>query len=92
MKLRFYHPLDMKVRHSRNVLPSPITVVGNKETKSDTSSLACGPMPNVMAALLNLGGTLGSMPQRRANLLKLAWVPQTNEMISGASGPKFTIL
>jgi len=26
------------------------------------------------------------------NPLKLPWVPQTNEMISAASGPKFTIL
>jgi len=67
MKLRFYYSLDMKVRHSGNVLPSPITVVGNKKTKSNTSSLACGPMPNVMAALLNLGGTLGSMPQSLAD-------------------------
>ena len=29
---------------------------------------------------------------RMRNLLKLAGVPQTNEAISAASGPKFTIL
>jgi len=36
--------------------------------------LECGPMPNVMVALPNIGGA------------------QTNETISAASGPKFTIL
>jgi len=44
-------------------------------------------MPNVMAALLNIGGALCSTPP-----LKLPGVPQTNERISAASGPKFTIL
>jgi len=63
-------------------------------------------MPNVMAALPNIGGTLSSTPQSLAdayyyivacsnaaktrNPLKLAGVPQTNETISAASGPKFT--
>jgi len=66
-------------------------------------------MPNVMAALPNIGGALCSMLQsfwltltgrvpcsNDASmwnpLLKLAGVPQTNEMISAASGPKFAIL
>jgi len=64
-------------------------------------------MPNVMVALPNIGGALCSMPQSLAdvttrvpcsnaaktrNPLKLAGVPQTNETISAASGPKFTIL
>jgi len=64
-------------------------------------------MPNVMAALPNIGGALRSTPQSLANAhtrvpcsnaantrnpLKLAEVPQTNERISTASGPKFTIL
>jgi len=64
-------------------------------------------MPNVMAALPNTGGTLCSTPQSLAdahyytpcsnaatkrNPLKLPGVPQTNETISAASGPKFTIL
>jgi len=64
-------------------------------------------MPNVMVALLNIGGALCSMPQTLAdahyqmpcsnaaktrNTLKLAVVPQTNERISAARGPKFTIL
>ena len=65
-------------------------------------------MPNVMAALPIIGGALCSTPQSFAdahysrvpcsnaaktrNLLKLAGVPQTNETITGASGPKFTIL
>ena len=64
-------------------------------------------MPNVMAALLIIGGALCSTPQSLAdahagvpcnnaaetrNPLNLAGVPQTNETISSASGPKFTIL
>jgi len=32
-----------------------------------TTQLECGPMPNVMAALLNIGGTLCSMPQSFAD-------------------------
>jgi len=64
-------------------------------------------MPNVMAALPHIGGALCSTPQSLAaantrvpcsnaaktrNPLKLPGVPQTNENISAASGPKFTIL
>jgi len=64
-------------------------------------------MPNVMAALLNIGGALYSTPQSLAdahyympcsnaaktrNQLKFGGVPQTNETISAASGPKSTIL
>ena len=64
-------------------------------------------MPNVMAALPNIGGALCSTPQSLAathywsavsnaaktrNPMKFAGVPQTNETISAASGPKFTIL
>ena len=60
-----------------------------------------------MVALPNTGGALCSTPQSLAglttttsrpnaaktrNLLKFAGVPQTNETISAASGPKFTIL
>ena len=64
-------------------------------------------MSNLMVALWNIGGALCSTPQTLAdahyqmpcsnatktrNLLKLAWVPQTNQTISAANGPKFTIL
>jgi len=65
-------------------------------------------MPNVMAALPNIGGALCSTPQSLAdahytkvtcsnaaktrNPSKLAGLPQTPEPISAASGPKFTIL
>jgi len=65
-------------------------------------------MPNVMAALPSIGGALCSTPQNLAdahyykvlcsnaaktrNQLKFGGVPQTNETISAASGPKFTIL
>ena len=69
--------------------------------------LECGPMPNVMVALPNIGGALCSMPQSLADAhyympcsnaaktrkpLKVAMVPQTPETISAANGPKFTIL
>jgi len=64
-------------------------------------------MPNVMVALLNIGGALCSMPQSLAdahyympcsnaaktrNQLKFAGLPQTGKPISVAIGPKFTIL
>jgi len=65
------------------------------------------PMPNVMAALPNIGGALVqrrkvwltptttvpcSNAAKTRNPLKLDGVPQTNERISAASGPEFTIL
>jgi len=43
-------------------------------------------MPNVMAALPNIGDC------QEGNPLKLAGVPQTSGPISAASGPKFAIL
>ena len=65
-------------------------------------------MPNVMAALPNIGGALCSTPQSLADAhyliavqqnavktqktLKLAGVPQTTGPISAASRPKFAIL
>jgi len=55
-------------------------------------------MPNLMAALPNIGGALCSTQHRSSDdgktqkPLKFAGVPQSNEMISAASWPKFTIL
>ena len=64
-------------------------------------------MPNVMAALPNIGGALCSrhkiwlmsttrVPSSNAaktrNPLKFAAVPQTHQQISAVSGPKLTIL
>ena len=64
-------------------------------------------MPNVMVALPNVGGALYSTPQSLADAhyympcsnaaktrkqLIFGRVPQTNETVSPASGPKFTIL
>jgi len=64
-------------------------------------------MPNVMAALPNIGGALCSTPQSLADAhtgvpcsnaakmrisLKFAGVPQTRQQISAASGLKFTKL
>jgi len=73
-----------------------------------TKKLECGPMPNVMAAIPNIGGILCSTPQSLADAhyltavqqnaaktqktLKLAGVPQTTGRISAASRPKFAIL
>jgi len=69
--------------------------------------LECGPMPNVMVALPNIGDTLCSMPKvllmlttwlpcsnaaKMRKPLTLAGVPQTTGPISAASRPKFTIL
>jgi len=69
--------------------------------------LECGPMPNVMAALPNVGGAFCSAPQslvdaryrvqcsnaaKTRNPLKLARVPQTRQQMPTVSGPKFTIL
>jgi len=64
-------------------------------------------MPNVMVTLPNIGSALYSIPQSLANAhyympcsnaaktrnpLKCGGVPQSNEKISAASGPNFTIL
>jgi len=64
-------------------------------------------MPNVMVALPNIGGALCSTPKvwltpttrvpcsnaaKTRNQLKFAGLPQTNETISAASGPKFIVL
>jgi len=64
-------------------------------------------MPNVMAALPNIGGALCPTPQsllspttsavtlnatKMRNPLKFTGVPQTRQRISAASGSKFTIL
>jgi len=59
-------------------------------------------MPKVMAVVPNIGGALCSTPQslvdahyysaKMRNPLKLVVVSQTNEPISAASGPQFTIL
>jgi len=61
--------------------------------------LECGPMPNVMVAVQRRKVWLTPttrMPCSNAaktpNPLKFVGVPQTNETISAASGPKFTIL
>jgi len=94
------------------LFPANLLLVFKKKLKTlknnykNILKLQFGQMPNVMAALPNIG--LCSTPQSLANIhyhsvvqynaanvrkpLNLAGVPQTNEMISAASGPKFTIL
>jgi len=60
-------------------------------------------MPNVMAALPNIGGALCSTPQSLANAhyysavqdakpVEISWVPQTPEPTSAVSRPKFAVL
>jgi len=64
-------------------------------------------MPNVMAALPNIGGALCSMPQSLADAqyyssvqlrcqdakpVEICRVPHTTGPISAANGPKFAIL
>jgi len=77
------------------------------EIKRGKKELECGPMPNVMAALPNIGGALSgqrrkvwltpntgvpcSNAAKTRNPLKLAGMPQTTRPISAASGPKFAI-
>ena len=86
-----------------------------QESSHNTSNIACqwkitlecGPMPNVMVALPNIGGDFCSTPQSLAdahywmpcsnaaktrNPLKFAGVPQSTGSISAVGGPKFTIL
>jgi len=50
-----------------------------------STQLECGPLPNVMAALSNIGGALCSTPQSLADA-------QTPEPISAVSEPNFAIL
>jgi len=62
---------------------SPVSHRDHQKRTELFLKLECGPMPNVMAALPNIGGALS---------LKFVGVPQTPEPISAVSGPKFTIL
>jgi len=81
------------------------TTAENRRRKK--KNYKCGPMPNVMAALPNIGGAFVQrrkvwltpttrVPRSNAaktrNPLKFTEVPQTRQQISAASGPKFTIL
>ena len=47
------------------------SVIQSRQPKAcslqDIHQLECGPMPNVMAALLNIGGALRSTPQSSAD-------------------------
>ena len=78
-----------------------------RKTLETSLKLECGPMPNLMVALPNIGGALCSTPQSLADAhywvpcsnaaktqkpLKFAGVPQTRQQISAVCRPKFTIL
>ena len=77
------------------------------QPRENIHKVECGPMPNAMAALPNIGRAFCSTPQslltpttrvpcskaaKTQNPLKLAEVPQTPEPISAVSGPTFAIL
>jgi len=57
--------------HSRKLkhfLPDTLNFKANcKEIRKNEEKLECGPMPNVMAALPNIGGALCSTPQSLAD-------------------------
>jgi len=75
----------------------------HRPTYKNRLKLECGPIPNVMAALPNIGGALPlfnaavwltpntrvpcSKAAKMRNALKFAWVPQTTGSISAASAP-----
>jgi len=40
---------------------------GNKKRKKEEEEIECGPMPNVMVSLPNIGGALCSTPQSLAD-------------------------
>jgi len=42
-------------------------IKNNHDNKKNHSKLECGPMPNVMAALPNIGGAICSTPQSLAD-------------------------
>jgi len=81
--------------------------VNKRESCNKINELECGPTPNVMVALPNIGGALCSTPQSLADAhyhmprsnaaktrkpLKVAGVPQTRQQISAVGRPKFVIL
>jgi len=44
-----------------------LVITYSKKNFKNTPKLECGPMPNVMAALVNIGGALCSTPQSLAD-------------------------
>jgi len=103
-----FRPTRHKIYHFGDVPkgPKPISWLGME--KLNLTQLECGPMPNVIPSHCRtwvapsvqrrkVRQTLTtwlpcSNAAKTRKPLKLAGVPQTNEMISAASRPKFTIL
>ena len=52
--------------HQNALYASSLTPASNNIAQTYHKQLECGPMPNVMAALPNIGGALWSMPQSLA--------------------------
>jgi len=61
-------PVGLAVISNRgSSTPRHIISQSRPQTALDQRKLECGPMPNVMAALPNIGGALGSTPQSLAD-------------------------
>ena len=61
--LTLYVPLNTKQVISDTLFPANLLT----STKKTKSKLECGPMPNMMAALPNIGGAFCSTPQTLAD-------------------------
>ena len=68
------------------------TMWANAERDGHPAEYRCRPLFNAAVWLTSTTSVPRSNAAKTRNPLKLAGVPQTNEMISAASGPKFTIL
>jgi len=57
-------------KQDKNIMSASVTQGGHyvyQQTGVKNNKLECGPMPNVMAALANIGGALCSTPQSLAD-------------------------
>ena len=62
--MSFQNPLMGTIRHWEVAYIINFSALGFTQIRS---KLECGPVPNVMAALPNIGGALCSMPQSLAD-------------------------
>ena len=59
------HRAAIKKSQDENIMVCPIPYGDHKKKKEE--ELECGPMPNLMVALPNIGGALCSTPQSLAD-------------------------
>ena len=71
LSLRLYHYVTNEVLfrdyHVLKAFGVAVTALGASIQYDTTLKLECGPMPNVMVALPNIGGALCSTPQNLAD-------------------------